>query len=60
MDIWKCGVRFQANHLIALDRGGFLANLFPDNCLRIIDISVLGDDAQIVDKLPNQASENEK
>lgn len=58
LDIWRFGAAFQVEHLIALARGSCLANLSTDNCLRILDFAVRVDDAQIVDKLQNYASEN--
>lgn len=58
LDIWRFGVMFDVDHLIALARGSCLSNLSTDNCLRILDFAVRVEDAQIVDKLQNYASEN--
>lgn len=58
LDIWRFGVKFEVDHLIALARNSCLTNLSTDNCLRILDFAVRVNDAQIVDKLQNYASEN--
>lgn len=58
LDLWRFGVNFHVDHLIALARSACLANLSTDNCLRILDFAVHVDDVQIVDKLQNYASEN--
>lgn len=58
LDVWRFGFIFQVEHLIALARGSCLSNLSTDNCLRLLDFAVHVDDAQIVDKLQNYASEN--
>lgn len=58
LDLWRFGVTFHVDHLIALARSACLANLSTDNCLRILDFAVHVNDVHIVDKLQNYASEN--
>lgn len=58
LDIWRFGCLFQVDHLISLARASCLSNLSTDNCLRILLFATRSDDAQIVDKLHQYASQN--